>query len=70
MRVAVSTRDTLARIATEELGGVSLNEALATVLFEHESRLALARLASDPDELDSYRREATELADVDITVDE
>jgi hypothetical protein len=66
----MSTRDTLARIATEEMGGVSLDEALATVLFEHESRLALARLASDPDELDSYRAEAAELAEVDIAINE
>ncbi len=66
----MSTRNAVARIATEELGGVSLDEALATVLFEHESRQALARLAEDPNELDSYRAEAAELAEVDITVGE
>jgi len=44
MRVTAENRDALARIAATELGGVSLDEALRVVLFEHLSRAALARL--------------------------
>jgi hypothetical protein len=33
-------RDALARIAATELGGVSLDEALRVVVFEHQSHLA------------------------------
>ena len=70
MRVTPENRDTLARIAATELGGVSLDEALRVVLFEHLSRTALARLAADPAAADSYLAESTQLADVDITVQE
>jgi hypothetical protein len=65
MRVAVENRDALARIAATELGGVSLDEALRIVLFEHESRAALARLAADPDAHAGYLREAADLAEID-----
>lgn len=70
MRVASENRDALARIAATELGGVSLDEALRVILFEHESRAALARLAADPDAADSYLRESSELAEVDTHVAE
>jgi len=70
MRVTPENRDTLARIAATELGGVSLDEALRVVLFEHLSRAALARLAADPAAADSYLAESTQLANVDITVQE
>lgn len=36
-----------------------LNEALRVVLFEHQTRVALARLASNPDMADDYLSEAT-----------
>ena len=68
MRVSVPTRDALARVAEVELGGVSLDEALRIVLFEHQTATALARLAADPNALDEYRAEAAELADADVAV--
>jgi hypothetical protein len=67
-RVSSENRDSLARIAATELGGVSLDEALRVVLFEHQSRAALARLADDSDAADSYLRESAQLADVDVAV--
>ena len=69
MRVTAENRDALARIAATELGGVSLDEALRVVLFEHLSRVALARLAADP-HADSYLAESAQLADVDVAVRE
>jgi hypothetical protein len=47
-RVSVPTRDALARVAEDELGGVSLDEALQIVLFEHQTTKALVRMAADP----------------------
>ena len=70
MRVDSANRDRLARIAASELGGVSLDEALRVVLFEHETKVALARLAADPDLHADYLAEAAELAKVDTTVAE
>ncbi len=70
MRVDAGNRDALARIAAGELGGVSLDEALRIVLFEHQTRVALARLAADPDAHAGYLREAAELAEVDISIAE
>ncbi len=70
MRVTAENRDALARIAATELGGVSLDEALRVVLFEHLSRVALARLASDPDAADAYLTESARLAEVDVAVQE
>ncbi len=66
MRVDVAHRDALAAIATHELGGASLDEALRVVLFEHQTRRALARLAADPDAAAGYVAEAEGLADVDV----
>jgi hypothetical protein len=40
MRVTTENRDALAQIAGGELGGVSLDEALRIVLFEHQTRTA------------------------------
>lgn len=70
MRVTRRNRDVLARIAAEDMGGVSMDEALRVVLFEHQSRAALARLARDPEAADSYLREAAQLAEVDVRVTE
>lgn len=70
MRVTAANRDALARIAATELGGVSLDEALRIVLFEHETRAALAKLAADPVGQAGYLREAAELAEADVAVDE
>lgn len=68
IRVNPENRDALARIAATELGGVSLDQALRVVLFEHQSRAALSRLAADPHTADSYFRESAQLAEVDVTV--
>ena len=70
MRVTAENRDALAKIAATELGGVSLDEALRVVLFEHLSRVALARLSADPDGAHSYLSESARLAEVDVTVQE
>lgn len=70
MRITVATRNALARIAAEELGGVSLEEALRVVLFEHQSRTALARLAADPAAAGSYLAESAALAEIDTPVRE
>ena len=70
IRVTPENRDSLARIAATELGGVSLDEALRVVLFEHRSRVALARLATNPDAAGSYLAETAQLADVDTAVQE
>ena len=70
IRVTPENRDSLARIAAIELGGVSLDEALRVVLFEHRSRVALARLATNPDAAGSYLAETAQLADVDTAVQE
>jgi hypothetical protein len=70
MRVTVSNRDALARIAETELGGVSLDEALRIVLFEHATRVALAKLAADPTAAGGYATEAASLAETDTAVTE
>lgn len=70
MRVTAENRDVLARIAATELGGVSLDEALRVVLFEHLSRTALTRLAADPAAADCYLAESAQLAEVDVAVRE
>ncbi|MGH3433712.1 MAG: hypothetical protein ACRDQB_12840, partial [Thermocrispum sp.] len=60
--------DRLARIAESELNGGTLDEALSVLLFEHESRQALKRLAADPEMAEDYLVESRELADIDIEV--
>lgn len=70
IRVSPENRDVLARIAATELGGVTLDEALRVVLFEHQSRNALTRLAADPGASGSYLAESAGLAEVDVAVGE
>ena len=70
MRVTPENRDALERIAAGELGGVSLDEALRVVIFEHLSRTALARLTADPAAANSYLVDSAQLAEVDVTVQE
>lgn len=70
MRVSAPNRDALARIAEQELGGVSLNEALRIVLFERDTAAALMRLSADEAAREDYAREASSLADVDVAVRE
>lgn len=70
MRVTRENRDALARIAADELGGVSMDEALQIVLFERQSRAALARLARDRDAADAYLLEGAQLAEIDTEISE
>lgn len=70
MRVDRTNRDALARIAERDLGGVSMDEALRVLVFEHDTHVALAKLASDPAAMSEYVTEATSLADVDAQVAE
>lgn len=69
MRITVENRDALALIAATEMGGASLDEALRVVLFEHQSRAALAALAADPEGAGSYLVESAQLAEVDLAVE-
>lgn len=68
IRVAPDNRDALAHIARDELGGVSLDEALRVLLFQHQTVVALNHLAEDPQALAGYRAEAQELAETDVAV--
>lgn len=43
MKVSRRNRDALAAIASGELGGVSLDEALRVLIFEHEVMTGTAR---------------------------
>lgn len=70
VRVTTENRDALARVADEDLGGVSLDEALRVLIFEHRSRVALKRLGDQPGRLDLYIRGAGELGGVDIEIAE
>lgn len=64
IRVTTDNRDALAQVAATELGGVSLDQALRILLFEHISRVAVAKLGVDS----GYRVEAVEIAEVDVRV--
>jgi hypothetical protein len=65
IRVDSANRDALARIANEDLGGVSLDEALRIILFRYQTLAAVYELEADPAALADYQREAQELAEVD-----
>jgi hypothetical protein len=65
IRVDISTRDRLARIADDEFDGASLGGALQRLIDEHEmqaAHAAYARLRNDPAAWDEYR---SEIADWD-----
>ncbi len=66
MRVTPRNRDELARIAAER--GITLDEALAVLLFEHRLLAQVEVLESDPEALADYRSEAGVLAEVDVAV--
>lgn len=70
LRVDTERRDALAQIAAEDLGGVTIDEALRVLIFEHRTRAAFARLAEQPGEVRSYLDEAQELAEVDTAVED
>jgi hypothetical protein len=67
VRVDSSRRDELAQVA-QELGGVSLDEALRVVLFRYQTAKNVARLEADPVALAAYQAEARGLAEVDVEV--
>jgi hypothetical protein len=63
IRVDISARDRLARIADDEFHGVSLGEALALLIDEHEmhaAHAAYARLRADPAAWAEYQAELDE----------
>lgn len=70
MRVSKRNRDALARLAESEYRGATLDDALRSLLFEHETRAAFARLEADSEALREYQEEALRLAEVDIEVGE
>jgi hypothetical protein len=67
MRVRRSTLATLAAWQ-DEVGAVSLDEALETLLFRQRAYQAIARLNADPQAVEDYQREAAEWAEVDVEV--
>lgn len=70
MRVSAENRDALARIAAEELGGASLDEALRVLIWQHQAAQGVARLEADEQALSEYRDEAREWAELDAAVTE
>jgi hypothetical protein len=63
IKVDHDERDALARVAADELGGTTLNVALAHLLTEHRKATALAayaRLAADPAAWADYQQDAAE----------
>lgn len=68
MRIQPANRDALARIAERDYGGVSLDETVARLAFEHESFAALARMSDE--DLADYQREHHQLAEADVDVPE
>lgn len=70
IRVTRENRDALAHLAESEYRCTTLDEALRALLFEHESRAAMARLAADPEALREYQEEARQLAEVDVEIRE
>lgn len=68
--VSQGTRDHLARIVQREMPGVSMDEALKLILFQHETNRDIARLEADPEALANYQAEMTGLAEPDQVVRE
>lgn len=66
MRIEAATRDALAAIAADELGGASLDYALRVLIFEHRAVAAYARLMTDPVDYSAYLAENRALADSDL----
>jgi len=63
IKVECEVRDALARIAADELGGVTLNAALVHLLTEHRKATviaAYAHLAADPQAWADYVNEVAE----------
>jgi hypothetical protein len=63
IKVETDVRDALARVATDDLGSVTLNAALAHLLTEHRKAAILAayaRLEVDPSAWSEYESELAE----------
>ncbi|MFI6586415.1 hypothetical protein [Embleya sp. NPDC050493] len=63
IKVEMSVRDDLARVAAEDLGGVTLNTALTHLLTEHRKAAVLAayaRLQADASAWTDYENELDE----------
>ncbi|MGF1428598.1 hypothetical protein [Kitasatospora sp. LaBMicrA B282] len=63
IKVQAEVRDELARLAADDLGGVTLNAALQHLLTEHRKTqilAAYARLQADPKAWADYEDELTE----------
>ncbi|MEN8651031.1 hypothetical protein ABCR94_10405 [Streptomyces sp. 21So2-11] len=63
IRVRTDIRDRLARVATEDLGGVTLDTALEVLLLQHHKAQILAaydRLKNDPEAWAAYTAEQDE----------
>lgn len=54
--VQAATRDALTAVC-KQLGSTSMDEALRSLIWEHECMESLARLDADPEALADYRRE-------------
>ena len=68
--VTRSTRDQLAQIAADQLGGVSMDEALKIVMLEYETSRAVAHLEADAEALGEYQAEMAAIANADQAVAE
>ena len=63
IKVETGVRDDLARVASDDLGGVTLNAALTFLLTEHRKAAVLAayaRLEADPSGWKDYQSELVE----------
>lgn len=72
LRVSEETRERVHRVAREELGGASADEAIRRLLDEHWESAALAAVrrdrATDPQGWANYLAEADTLATADAPV--
>lgn len=61
IRVVMSTRDKL-RALSARLGAASMDDAVRTLMWEHECREAVDRLEADPEAFADYQAETDMLA--------
>jgi hypothetical protein len=74
IRVSTATRDRVMRVAREDYGGVSADEALRRLIDEHWEQRAVAAMdrfrREDPGGYAEHLGEVRELAEVDVAVAE
>lgn len=68
IRIDTARRDELARIAADDLGGVSMDEALRLLIVVHRTHAAFPELAADPAEASSSVEGSAAQPDIDIDV--